>query len=119
MKELYLTWDTERKFGEDNLIMLVEQDTDKVNILFSTNQEIGIKNITDLINQKEPTQYCASVKKTLTNFDRITESTEALAEFITKVVNKCSFNECDECMLADVCCTDKHKMKEWFEKESE
>ena len=50
-KELYLTWDTERKLGSDNLIMLVEQDNDKkqTNILFTTNLEIGIKNITELI----------------------------------------------------------------------
>ena len=51
-KELYLTWDTERKLGSDNLIMLVEQDNDKkqTNILFTTNLEIGIKNITELIH---------------------------------------------------------------------
>ena len=51
--ELYLTWDTERKVGEDNIIMLVAHDKEKnqANILFSTNEPVGIQNITEILKE--------------------------------------------------------------------
>ena len=58
--------------------------------------------------------------KPRTNFDRITESVEALAKLIIDTVTKCQFNECEDCPLYDVDgCSRQEKVIEWLQKEIE
>jgi hypothetical protein len=55
-----------------------------------------------------------------TNFDKITESEEALAKLIIDTVTKCQFNECEDCPLYEVDgCSRQEKVIEWLQKECE
>ena len=63
-------------------------------------------------------------KEKQTNFQRITASPEALAEFIGSVLDCCSdeFGVCKRCPLDKTCVADKgfkQSALEWLKKESE
>lgn len=55
------------------------------------------------------------IKKT--NFDRITENEEALAEYISSLARKCTFRDCSKEECAKFECKDC--IKEWLQKECE
>ena len=64
------------------------------------------------------------IKKPSTNFDRITESPEALAEFIENILDACSgdIDECDVCQLGKHCnpCDGFRKIAlNWLNEESD
>lgn len=60
----------------------------------------------------------AKKPKPRTNFDRITESEESLAEFIATVSN-CTMINCKDCPLSNANCSSKDGIKEWLQKECE
>lgn len=61
---------------------------------------------------------CIAKKPKPTNFDKITESVESLAEFILKVSN-CETNECKDCPLSATSCNTEKGIKEWLQEEAE
>lgn len=65
--------------------------------------------------------YCENCarkfKKPRTNFDRITENEEALAEYISSLARKCTFRDCSKEECAKFECKDC--IKEWLQKECE
>ena len=54
-----------------------------------------------------------------TNFDKITESVESLAEFILNLTNNCSYKACQECVLENCDCYVFEGIQEWLLKEAE
>ncbi len=59
--------------------------------------------------------------KPKTNYDKITESAESLAEFIYKVRFNCALSDygCDYCILKELGDCNETNIKEWLQKECE
>lgn len=56
--------------------------------------------------------------KQMTNYDKITESVESLAEFI-KLVSDCQHMPCSKCPLDNINCSSLIGIKKWLQKECE
>ena len=62
-------------------------------------------------------QLAEMLTKPKTNFNRITESVEALARFIDKVTSNCVRFKCGDCEFNGIC--DLTGFEEWLQKECE
>ena len=57
-----------------------------------------------------------------TNFEKLTQSSDTMAEALQKILSKCTdiYSEsCDGCMLHNINCTVKQDLKSWLESEVE
>jgi hypothetical protein len=83
------------------------------------NSVMAFLHIHGIINHKKAREKAGLNKPyPKTNFDRITESEEALAEFISTVSN-CETIDCEDCPLLKANCNSKEGIKEWLQKECE
>lgn len=57
-------------------------------------------------------------KRPPTNYEKITESIESLAEFI-KLVSACQHMSCSKCPLDGINCSSAIGIKEWLQEESD
>ena len=70
-------------------------------------------------------EYCKNVPKPQTNFQRITQSEETLAEWLGENVDYCRtmwYWACDKCDWSkkhESCMNDKEKWLEWLKQESD
>lgn len=87
-------------------------DKGEYHLQFETNSRENF-NVMEKLAQK-----CID-NKPRTNFDRITESEEALAEFIRKLAEECQHHNCLWCTLRDCNCCDINCIEEWLQKECE
>ena len=85
------------------------------------NSVMAFLDIHGIINHKKAREKAGLNKPyPKTNFDRITESEEALAKLVIDTVTKCQFNECEDCPLYEVDgCSRQEKVIEWLQKEIE
>ena len=74
-------------------------------------------NILDFIHKNYEPPKETETKPKKTNFDRITENEEALAEYISSLARKCTFRDCSKEECAKFECKDC--IKEWLKKECE
>jgi hypothetical protein len=81
----------------------------------------GGKNIKITVEEKAKIRkyidYKFRLEKPITNYDKITESVESLAEYISSLARKCTFRDCSKEECAKFECKDC--IKEWLQKECE
>ena len=69
---------------------------------------------------RSPVHQVKSVKKPPTNFDKITQSVENLAYFISTLSRICDNTRCDVCPLIAVAeCDNEERIKEWLQQEAD
>jgi hypothetical protein len=79
----------------------------------------------DLTSKDYPCYVCEdndrfeSAETKITNYDKIVESVESLAEFVYKVRFNCALSDygCDYCLLKELGDCNKTNIKEWLQKE--
>jgi hypothetical protein len=97
------------------------QDKTVINAIIDYAQKQGITDlfvIDEAFVKNAIKHEWAREHKPQTNFDKITQNEEALAEFIDKVSECCTNEACQDCPMKIIDC--KHKtIKEWLQKECE
>lgn len=109
--EEFLGWLGEVKKLMNRYNAQILNDKGEYHLQFETNSRENFNAMEKLA------QKCID-NKPRTNFDRITESEEALAEFIATVSN-CEMIDCEDCPLLKANCNSKDGIKEWLQKECE